>query len=395
MTRIQVSGSVMSLYAFLLSTCAAEPDGAPLFETTVDSGFDTTSQEEPNEDAGNLGMGGAGGQATTEVQGGAGGAPGSGWGIEFTDAALPNSDSGSAGMDIVDASQPDGNTGSAGMDIVDASEPDGNGSVDPWVPDGPCDVSEPPADVAAWVSETLAGEGGSNLRSRTTWLFDSSMQGSGQINVCVRYGATRQISTETRDQIGVAMDRWMNQWFGALGHYDCFSYSSVTVTVTGWAVKPGQESLLQWSDDTMPIYTEVSDGRDQAAGEPKCPDSCAFFYNPSHAFPNCPGGEVNHFDYTLWMNDSMGGGAAAVGGDWGVRIPVDSVINALNVDQFGTILHEMGHGFGIPDYYTWTGSRPAGGSVMIVGSSRGGLTTGDTWMVRRAWSAVKALRYPD
>jgi hypothetical protein len=125
-----------------------------------------------------------------------------------------------------------------------------------------------------------------------------------------------------------------------------------------------------------------------------CPDSCSFFSNWSHEFPSCPGGEANHFDYSLWLNDTIDGGAAAVGGDWGLRMPVDNLVNALDQESDHTILHEMGHGFGMQDYYDWTGSRPEGGSVMIVGSHWGDpvITVGDSWLIRRIWKEAKALR---
>lgn len=189
------------------------------------------------------------------------------------------------------------------------------------------------------------------------------------------------------------MQRWFNKWFSALVGYGCFPYASIRAKITGWAVKPGQESLLQWTERTIPVYTEISDGRDQAAGEPKCPDACGFFFHNDHVFTNCPGGAANHFDYTLWLDDAISGGAAAVGSDWGVRMPVAPFVSSLSRDNFGTVLHEIGHGFGIPDCYSWTGSRPDGGSVMIVGSSDEALTVGDQWMVRRAWKETKALRY--
>jgi hypothetical protein len=55
--------------------------------------------------------------------------------------------------------------------------------------------------------------------------------------------------------------------------------------------------------------------------------------------------------------------------------------------------HEIGHGFGFQDYYTWTGSTPAGGSLMIVGSTNSQVpTTGDQWLLRRTWVEMKALR---
>jgi hypothetical protein len=190
------------------------------------------------------------------------------------------------------------------------------------------------------------------------------------------------------------MQTWFNQWFGLLHPYDCFPYESVTVNVTGWAVRPGQESLIEWTDGSIPIYIEQESGSDPP-GEPKCPDSCGLFFNWDHEFPDCPGGEANHFDYSVWVDDQLpGGGAAAVGGDWGVRIPVDSFISRLSSPNDTIMLHEIGHGFGFPDYYTWTGSMPEGGSVMIVGSSNG-LSLGDQWLARRFWSEAKANRYPD
>ena len=52
-----------------------------------------------------------------------------------------------------------------------------------------------------------------------------------------------------------------------------------------------------------------------------------------------------------------------------------------------------GHGFGMQDYYTWRGARPAGGSIMIVGStSSASPTEGDKWLLRRTWKEMKALR---
>lgn len=53
----------------------------------------------------------------------------------------------------------------------------------------------------------------------------------------------------------------------------------------------------------------------------------------------------------------------------------------------------MGHGFGIQDYYDWTGAKPAGGSIMIVGSTQSEPpTTADTWLLRRTWKEMKAMR---
>jgi hypothetical protein len=58
-----------------------------------------------------------------------------------------------------------------------------------------------------------------------------------------------------------------------------------------------------------------------------------------------------------------------------------------------TFEHELGHGSGFQDYHDWTGSKPAGGSLMILaGTLPSSPTTGDRWLLRRTWKEVKALR---
>jgi hypothetical protein len=275
-------------------------------------------------------------------------------------------------------------------DADDGSADDGSNADSDNDNDGACEFPEPPADVADWIDESWNAQLTHNISSREAWLLDSAIKGDGVINLCLRWGTSRQLTTEVRDKIAPAMQTWFNEWFKALGDYGCFPYpDGVTVKLTGVAVRPGEESLIEWNDDSVPIYTETD-----AEGEPMCPDSCSFFSNWSHEFPNCAGGEENHFDYSVWLNDSMGGGAAAVGGDWGLRMPVDDFVNSLDRPSADTIEHEMGHGFGMQDYYDWTGSTPEGGSVMIVGSNYGGptITVGDTWLIRRVWKEQKALR---
>ncbi len=258
---------------------------------------------------------------------------------------------------------------------------------------GTCDVSEPPANVAAWINESWQKEGKNNIQGRTAWLADAAMKGKGQINVCVRWGATSAMTVAVRDKLESQMQGWFNQWFSRLYGYDCFPYESVAVKITGYAVRPGKESLLPAG--TSPVYTQQESGS-TPAGEPKCPDECGFFFNWNHSFPKCAGGEESHFDYSLWLDDALpGSGAAAVGGDWGLRMPLSGFTSALGSSASMVILHEMGHGFGLSDYYSWTGSTPAGGSIMIVGSTSSQVpTTADQWMARRYWKETKALRYP-
>lgn len=255
---------------------------------------------------------------------------------------------------------------------------------------GACAFPDPPANVSAWINESWNAQLTQNISGRQAWLLDSAIKGKGVINLCLRWGANRTLTAAVRDRIAPAMEAWFNEWFKALGSYGCFPYpNGVKVNLTGVAVKPGRESLLAWNDNRIPIYTETD-----AEGEPKCPDSCSFFTNWNHEFPSCAAGDDMHFDYSVWLNDTIGGGAAAVGGDWGLRMPVDNFVNSLGQLSNHTIQHEMGHGFGMQDYYDWTGSRPSGGSVMIVGSNWGEpvITVGDSWLIRRLWMEQKSMR---
>lgn len=276
-------------------------------------------------------------------------------------------------------------TGTGGQTASGGADPTSSGG------SATCDQSPPPADVAAWIDESWDAELGSNIEGRQAWLLDSVMKGQGQINLCVRWGATSAPSADVKSQLASSVQSWFNDWFRALGAYDCFPYGQGIVSkVTGWAVPSGKESWVTDLGPDVGIYTET-DGE----GEPKCPSSCSFFEHWDHQFPDCPGGEAFHTDYWIWVDDQLpgGGGAAAVGGDWGLRMPVSTLTARLGRTGDDIVEHEMGHGFGFQDYYDWTGSRPAGGSLMIVGSANLGTpTVGDTWLIRRTWSEMRQIR---
>jgi hypothetical protein len=246
---------------------------------------------------------------------------------------------------------------------------------------------DPPSNVSAWIDESWNSQLGDNVRTRKAWLLDSVILGKGQINLCVRWGATTAPSAAVKAGMAAAVEKWFNDWFSNLTDYACFPHAHVTATVTGWAVRSGNTAWVSDLDSSIKIYTETD-----TEGEPKCPDTCSFFTNWSHSFPNCAGGEAFHQDYWLWLDDTISGNAAAVGGDWGLRMPVKNFIAAMNQSD-SVIEHEMGHGFGFQDYYDWTGSKPTGGSLMIVGSSQSKIpTTADQWLLRRTWKEMKTLR---
>jgi hypothetical protein len=264
---------------------------------------------------------------------------------------------------------------------------------------GPCTVTDwgtPPAGDVKWIDESWASQLGNNVKTRKEWLLDSAIQGKGQINVCVRWGATSAPSADLKSNIGSWVEKWFNDWFKNLSGYACFPYSHITAKVTGWAVRKGNESWVSDLDSTtIKVYTDVETGSDPP-NEPKCADACSFFTadgKGAHSFPSCPGGEAFHFDYAMWLDDRLpGSGAAAVGGDWGLRMPAADFIS-LKGSASMVVEHEMGHGFGFQDYYDWTQDKPSDGSLMVIGSTSSQTPTpADVWLLRRTWKEVKALR---
>ncbi|MBN2670382.1 MAG: hypothetical protein JXX29_01840, partial [Deltaproteobacteria bacterium] len=257
--------------------------------------------------------------------------------------------------------------------------------------DGDCQYPDPPENVADWVNESWSAQLDDNINGREVWMLDKAIKGEGEINICVRWGATTAPSANVKNNIEAMVELWFNDWFTLLDGYGCFPYpEGVTVNLTGWAVRPGNESWVDDLDDSVFIYTET-DG----SGEPICSSSCSTFDNWNYSIPNCPGGDAARHDYWLWLDDTIEGGAAAVGGDWGLRMPLAGFENALNSGDGDLVIeHEMGHGFGFQDYYDWTGSTPEGGSLMIVGSAWGATspTEGDAWLLRRTWKEQQAIR---
>jgi hypothetical protein len=254
-----------------------------------------------------------------------------------------------------------------------------------------CSFPDPPAEVAAWVDESWGEQLGKNIKDRKAWTLDNVMLNKGELNLCVRWGATMAVPAEVRMNLASTVERWFNDWFKGLGDYGCFPYGEgIKVKITGWAVRPGSESLLGDIDPAIPVYTE-QDGE----GEPKCPDACSSFEHWDHNFAGCAKGADMHSDYWLWFDDRLpgGGGAAAVGGDWGLRMPVSTFLGAFAKPSDHIVEHEMGHGFGMQDYYEWRGSKPKDGSIMIVGSTQSeSPTLADSWLLRRTWKEMKTLR---
>ncbi|KAF4548673.1 Hypothetical protein D9617_26g078860 [Elsinoe fawcettii] len=215
------------------------------------------------------------------------------------------------------------------------------------------------------------------------YLYDQIIATKGKVNYCVRWDSTKTSTEAQRADTLTALKRSMNKWIDSLAGYDGWPYSDVEVNVVGYAVK--NPSLLQGSTAGLDVYTTTD-----AQGIPQCDEGCGRFFNKNGVYNNCKGGADRHYDVSLWLTDGFNGGA---GGDWGQRIGTEYFLGAIKQDSIHILLHEIGHGFALDDFYDWTPSTGpafimnAGGSTVI--------TDFDTWMLRDWWTKIIKARYPN
>ena len=207
--------------------------------------------------------------------------------------------------------------------------------------------------------------------------WDQVFANGGSLNICVRWDSDQPVSAALRDRIQAKYAEQYALWFAKLKGWGGWPYDTVPVKVVGWAVR--DRSLLQWTDDSVDIY--VNDIREDA---PQCAENRGRYF---HQDGNYPGGAARHYDQSLWLTKGFSGGA---GGDWGQRIGAEYFVGALDSPNAHILLHEMGHTFGLDDFYDWT---PTGQTsfIMMAGSATQ-ITDFDAWMLRDWWRHLK-LRY--
>jgi hypothetical protein len=239
----------------------------------------------------------------------------------------------------------------------------------------------PPANLVTplnqvWQHQEQTYNGG-NLYGFRNYGWDQIMANRGYVNYCVRWDSSANVTAAQRDQIHAALARQHKKWMDELVGHNAWPYGDVPVRVVGWAVR--NRSQLQWTDTSVDIY--VNDIRENA---PQCSTPCGRFFHQNGQYPSCPGGYARHYDQSLWLTDGFGGGA---GGDWGQRMGREYFMNNINAANMTILLHEIGHTWGLDDFYDWT---PTGVSnfIMRAGSSAS-ITEFDAWMLRDWWRHLK------
>lgn len=246
---------------------------------------------------------------------------------------------------------------------------------DPWNP--PSQYVTPLANTWKHQEDTYA-----DLYGFKNYLFDQVMAAKGSINYCVRWESTATVTAALRDQIQTALQGQFQKWVDQLTEngagWNGWPYKQIPVKVVGWAVR--DRNQLQWSDSSVDIYVN-----DINEGAPQCSPPCGRFFHQDGNYSGCPGGASHHYDMSLWLTQGMGLGGA--GGDWGQRIDKDYFVNALGAADIHILLHEMGHSWGLNDFYDFD-PLPSEGFVMKAGSATQ-ITAFDKWMLRDFWRHLK------
>jgi hypothetical protein len=240
----------------------------------------------------------------------------------------------------------------------------------------------PPANLVTPLNEVWQHQeqtyNNGNLYAFRNYGWDQLFANQGYINYCVRWDSSATVTAAQRDQIHAALARQYKKWMDVMVGHNGWPYTDVPVRVVGWAVR--DRNQLQWSDNSVDIY--VNDIRENA---PQCAAPCGRFFNQNGQYPNCPGGAARHYDHSLWLTDGFGGGA---GGDWGQRVGREYFMANLNTDNMHILLHEIGHTYGLDDFYDWTPTG-VGGFLMKAGTASS-ITEFDAWMFRDWWRHLKS-----
>ncbi|KAK1236003.1 hypothetical protein PQX77_000772 [Marasmius sp. AFHP31] len=240
----------------------------------------------------------------------------------------------------------------------------------------------PPSNLVRPLEEvwnhTMQTYNGGNPLGFKNYGWDIVMANKGQLNYCVRLETSRTVDAATRANIQTALNRSINKWNSWVAGWSGWPYSNIPVKVVGYAVK--NRAQLTGDLTGIDVYTDTD-----SAGIPQCAEACGRFFHQNNDYSKCPGGAARHYDMSVWPTDGFGGGA---GGDWGQRLDANYFFSMLTSDNIHILLHEMGHTFGLDDFYDWT---PTGVTSFIMkAGSATQITDFDGWMLRDWWRHIKS-----
>ncbi len=266
-------------------------------------------------------------------------------------------------------------------------------------------ISDMPAEfqyAADWIWQNRIEREQSTVRRNT--IFDQIVAGKGTINYVVKWQSYQTVTYEQRQQFEQMLSDCINAWNDWLAGYENWPYEHIDVKVVGWAVID-KSCLLDLHDDEI-VYTDTryydaqydtTNGRDTIPDkEPYAPSELSRFDHFAEAGYEYPGGLDKRFDMYMWATQGfpdIGG----CGGDWGQRLSDTAYLGMIQNGSLHVLEHEIGHGFGMTDFYGGEGESdgfPPGGfpggenSIMMAGSAAK-ITDFDGWMLRYMWTKIK------
>ncbi|KAG3142261.1 hypothetical protein PI124_g17387 [Phytophthora idaei] len=222
-----------------------------------------------------------------------------------------------------------------------------------------------------------------NVMANKNFLMDKFVHNKGSINYCVRWDSSTTLSKNVASKFQGILERHYNKWNKWLEGYNCWPFTELKVNMVGWAAK--DKSQFQWADNSLGPFYEGSVGSD---GAPQCPDECYRFYdNVNNRWSDTSACTGEPFDVSFWLKEDIPYG---FGYDWGQEVSLNDTMNNLDEENIMFIGHEIGHGFGLPDFYglETKPSKDFPNSIMMAYSSST-ITPSDGWMLRRILDHVR------
>lgn len=266
------------------------------------------------------------------------------------------------------------------------------------------DISDMPENYATaldWVwTNRIENE---NSTGRWNTIFDQIYGGEGTLNYVVRWQSYKTLTLVQRQKFEDMIETSVNAWTDYLKGYDGWKYDHIDVKIVGWAVIDKSVILDKQPDEI--IYTnctnydssgDTSNGREEIPTLlPNAPDELSRMYHyDTGGVYDYPGGLDKRFDMYMWATQGfpdIGG----CGGDWGQRLSDNAYLSMLDGTNIHVFEHELGHGFGITDFYGGPGESngyPPEGfpepTIMMAGNSMK-ITNYDGWQLRYIWSKIK------
>lgn len=256
--------------------------------------------------------------------------------------------------------------------------------------------------AADWIWENRIEREQSTVRRNT--IFDQIVAGKGTINYVVKWQSYRQVTYEERQKFEIMLSDCINGWNDWLKGYENWPYEYIDVKIVGWAVID-ESCLLDLHDDEI-VYTDTipydstydtTNGREEIPDkEPLAPSELSRFDHFYDANYEYPGGLEKRFDMYMWATQGfpdIGG----CGGDWGQRLSDTAYLAMIDGSNLHVLEHEIGHGFGMTDFYGGEGETdgfppggfPGGENSLMMAGSASKITDFDGWMLRYMWTKIK------